>query len=228
VLRCGSAVVFAALALATPAQAHLTAGAAVEHAASCPAGAPVQTVTVVDEAHIRSWALARVENTIVRQSVQLRAAWGTPCVEFGPGGWSVYLKVSRSEPHGEHDYDGQPYALVWTAGGTVESWSRDLSHEVIEMLEDPTLDVRYLRDGSTWRLEIADPVEGLGYRLDGVWVSDFVLPAWYAGATTGTDVTCQGDVCVDSSPLIAPPNAPGPYDQMGLLTGPWQSDNSAV
>ena len=34
------------------------------------------------------------------------------------------------------------------------------------MLEDPTLDVRYLHDGSTWQREIADPVEGLGYRFD--------------------------------------------------------------
>jgi hypothetical protein len=39
---------------------------------------------------------------------------------------------------------------VWTSGATVEGWSRDFSHEVVEMLEDPTLDIRYIRDGSTW------------------------------------------------------------------------------
>jgi hypothetical protein len=70
---------------------------------------------------------------------------------------------------------------VWTSGATVEGWSRDFSHKVIEMLEDPTLDVRYALDGSTWQLDIADPVEGLGYRLDGIYVTDFVTPAWYAG-----------------------------------------------
>lgn len=190
--------------------------------ASCPTGVPVQTITVVSQANVHSGPLARVERAVVDQSMQLPAAWGTPCVQFGAGGWKLYLKVGGAEPHGEHDFYGQPYGLVWTSGATVEGWSRVFSHEVVEMLEDPNLDVRYLRDGSAWQREIADPVEWLGYRLDGVYVSDFVLPAWFAGATTGGQIVCQGSACVDGSPLIAPADAPGPYDEMHSLTS-WQT-----
>lgn len=200
------------------------AGAAPAHGApavSCPSGAAAQTLTVVNQARVKPRVLATVERAVSAQSLQLRAAWGTPCARFGRGGWKVYLKVGGAEPHGEHDFNGQPYALVWTSGAPAESWSRDFSHEVIEMLEDPTLDVRYEHDGSSWQREIADPVEGLGYRLDGVYVSDFVTPQWYAGASTAASVVCQGIACADDSPLIAPAVNAGPWDQMHALTGPW-------
>lgn len=175
-----------------------------------------------DQAHVPQRALARVEDAVEAQSMQVRAAWGTPCAEFRLGGWPLYLDRGKA-PHGVHYFDGRrPYALVWTAGLPWESWSRDFSHEVIETLEDPTLDVRYAFDASTWMREIADPVEDLGYQLDGIYVSDFVLPAWYAGATTATDITCQGSVCVDESPLIAPAEDAGPWDEMHALDGPWQ------
>jgi hypothetical protein len=203
--------VLVALAGAAPARA----------AAACPPGAPVQTLTVVNQAKVRSRVLARVERAVSAQSAQVRAAWGTPCAQFGPGGWKLYVKIGGAEPHGEHDFYGQPYAVVWTSGASVQGWSRDFSHEVVEMLEDPTLDVRYLHDGSSWQREIADPVEGLGYRLDGVYVSDFVTPAWYAGASTGADVLCQGSRCADDSPLIAAAANAGPWDQMRALTAPW-------
>jgi hypothetical protein len=190
-------------------------------AAPCAAGSPVQDITVVNQAGVRAPVLARVERAVSAQSLQVRAAWGTPCAHFTAGGWKLYLKGGGPEPHGEHDFYGQPYALVWTSGATVEGWSRDFSHEVIEMLEDPTLDVRYTHDGSTWQREIADPVEGLGYRLDGIYVSDFVTPLWFAGASTGAEVLCQGASCADDSPLIAPAANAGPWDQMRALGGPW-------
>jgi hypothetical protein len=190
-------------------------------AVTCPTGASTQTVTVVNQAKIRARALRKVERAVTAQSAQVNAAWGTPCVQFAPGGWKVYLKIGGAEPHGEHDFYGRPYALLWTSGASVEGWSRDFSHEVIEMLEDPTLNVRYSHEGSTWQREIADPVEGLGYRLNGVYVADFVTPQWYAGASTGADVLCQGVSCADDSPLIAPAINAGPWDQMRALTGAW-------
>ena len=203
--------VLVALVGAGPASADVT----------CPTGAATQTITVVNQAKIRPRALTRVERAVAAQSVQVRAAWGTPCARFAPGGWKVYVKIGVAEPHGEHDFYGQPYALVWTSGAGVEGWSRDFSHEVIEMLEDPSLNVRYSHEGSTWQREIADPVEGLGYRLNGVYVADFVTPQWYAGAGTGADVLCQGVSCADDSPLIAPALNAGPWDQMRALTGAW-------
>ena len=209
--------VLAALAGAAPA-------AAAPAPTACPAGVPAQTITVINQARVRTRALTQVQRAVSAQSLQVHAAWGTPCVRFAAGGWKLYLKGSGAEPHGEHDFFGQPYALVWTAGGTAQGWSRVFSHEVIELIEDPTLDVRYMRDGSTWQREIADPVDGLGYQLDGVYVSDFVTPEWYAGASTGGDVACQGASCADDSPLIAPAVNAGPWDQMRALKAPWAMD----
>jgi hypothetical protein len=190
---------------------------------ACPAGVPTQTISVINQARVRPSALAKVQRAVSAQAIQLRAAWDTPCVRFAAGGWKLYLKGGGGEPHGEHYVYGQPYALVFTSDATAEGWSRDLSHEVIEMLEDPSLDVRYMHDGSTWQREIADPVEGLGYRLDGVYVSDFVTPQWYAGASTGADVACQGASCADDSPLIAPAVNAGPWDEMHALRAPWST-----
>jgi hypothetical protein len=239
------ALLVAALVLAPQARAATTAGVAVEtHAlraltlpvASCPAGVPVQTLTVINQANARPFALARVENAIVAQSLQLRAAWGTPCVQFGPGGWPIYLKTGFGPDLGLHAFSGGPYAIVWTSAGTYVAWSQPFSHEVAEMLVDPTTQVDYTFDGSSSMLEIADPVEDIAYRLKGVWVSDFVLPAYFAGATLGACAVDQeqqwclpttvGDTN-GSTPapvlggrLIAPTNAAGPYDEAGDLTEP--------
>lgn len=215
------AAIFAIVAIASVWTA--SAAQAAPARPACPAGVPVQTITVVNQAHVRPSQLARLERAVSAQSIQLRAAWGTPCAQFGPGGWKLYLKVGGITAHGEHYYDAVPYAIVWTSGAPLEGWSRDLSHETLEMLEDPTLQVRYYADGSTYMREVADPVEWAGYRLDGVYVSDFVLPSWFAGASTDSDITCSGQTCVDHSPLIAADGNAGPWDEMHVLTGPWQT-----
>ena len=194
-------------------------------AVTCPAGAPTQTITVVDQAGVKRGALAVVTRAITAQSMQLRAAWGTPCATFGAGGWRLYLK-SGAESHGVHLWYGQPYALVWTGGETVESWSRDFSHEILEMLVDPETNRSVYHDGVGHTVEVADPVEWDGYRLDGVFVSDFVLPTWFAGATTG-EPTCVGTSCSFPGPELASGDSAGPYDEMRLLTAPWQGADAS-
>jgi hypothetical protein len=192
---------------------------------TCPAGVPTQAITVVDQARVKAAALAAVTGAITAQSLQLRAAWGTPCVTFAPGGWRLYLK-GGGQPHGVHLWYGQPYALVWTGGGTVESWSRDFSHEILEMLVDPGTNRSAYHDGVGQIVEVADPVEWDGYRLNGVFVSDFVLPAWFAGATTG-DPTCVGTSCSFPGPVLASADSAGPYDEMHLLTASWQGADAS-
>jgi hypothetical protein len=194
---------------------------------------------VINEAHVRQWALARIEDAVSQQSLQLRTAWGTPCVEWGSGGWPLYLRGGSGEGLGVHSFDSRPYAEVWTNGLPYIAWSQPFSHEVIEMLVDPIAEVDYTEDGVSSQLEVADPVDERAYRLDGVWVSDFVLPSWFAGATLGA---CNGQWCEPESigeaslpdpadvviggPLLAPANAPGPYDEMGVLAGAWRTDGS--
>jgi hypothetical protein len=223
--RIGAALIaIATLAFAGSAQARTHPVHVAE--AACPAGAPVQTITVVNQANVRPAALALVENAVVAQSLQVRAAWGTPCVVFGTGGWKLYLKTGTSgEPWGEHFSNrGLPYLLVWTGALSYPGWSTDFSHEIVETLVDP-VNAHYIRDLVSNQLEVADPVEHHAYQLRRVYVSDFVLPAWYAGAQTGdcyadaVAITCPG-------PLLAAPDNPGPYDQARALDRPWETDGA--
>ena len=210
-------LVFAGSAQARSHQVHVAE-------AACPAGTPVQTITVVNQANVRPAALALVENAVVAQSLQVRAAWGTPCVVFGPGGWKLYLKTGAAgEPWGEHFSNrGLPYLLVWTGALNLQGWSTDFSHEIVETLVDP-VNAHYIRDLVSNQLEVADPVEHHAYQLQRVYVSDFVLPAWFAGAQTGEcfadagAITCPG-------PLLSALGNPGPYDQVRVLDRPWETD----
>jgi hypothetical protein len=62
------------------------------------------------------------------------------------------------------------------------SWTVTLSHELLEMLADPDINVcAEGADGKMYALEVCDPVEAdnLGYDIDGVLLSDFVTPSWF-------------------------------------------------
>ena len=70
-------------------------------------------------------------------------------------------------------------ALPWV------SWSVDLSHEALELVADPQLNLlvkgphpKFRREVFHYR-EIADPVQSETYDIDGVNVSNFVLPHYY-------------------------------------------------
>jgi hypothetical protein len=181
-----------------------------------PADPSAQVLTVVNQANVKPENLCRVELAVEDQALQLRAAWGTPPIRFSAGGWSLYLKTGAfGFPHGEHDWLGQPYLLVWTGGVELQGWSVPFSHEVIEALVDPIAARQIYRDGAGVPVEVADPVEDRAYRLNGVYVSDFVLPSWYAGGMQ--DSFCDGSGCVFSDPLTS--TGDGPWDQMGTLTG---------
>jgi hypothetical protein len=212
-------LVFAGSAQARSHQVHVAE-------AACPGGTPVQTITVVNQANVRPTALALVENAVVAQSLQVRAAWGTRCVVFGPGGWKLYLKTGAAgEPWGEHFSNrGLPYLLVWTGALTLQGWSTDFSHEIAETLVDP-VNAHYIRDLVSNQLEVADPVEHHAYQLRRVYVSDFVLPAWFGGAQTG-DCFADAGAITCPGPLLSAPGNPGPYDQARVLDRPWETDGS--
>jgi hypothetical protein len=62
------------------------------------------------------------------------------------------------------------------------SWTATLSHELLEMLADPWINWCAVgNDSRIYALEVCDAVEddNLGYRIDGVLVSDFITPAWF-------------------------------------------------
>jgi hypothetical protein len=106
----------------------------------------------------------------------------------------------------------------------VRGWSTDFSHEIVETLVDP-VNAHYIRDLVSNELEVADPVEHHAYQLRRVYVSDFVLPAWYAGAQTG-DCYADAGAITCSGPLLSASESPGPYDQARVLDRPWETDGS--
>lgn len=87
-----------------------------------------------------------------------------------------------------HDVDGNEVPVVFLARtecnsltSGADSVSSALSHELCETAGDPF--VNAWRDdgaGAEWAQELCDAVQEAGYQVNGVTVSDFVLPAFFA------------------------------------------------
>ncbi len=104
--------------------------------------------------------------------------------------------IIRLVPHG-HDYHwsptGIPEAHVFTELSQLSresvpwlTWTNSLSHEALELIADPQLNtlvrgphpVHPKRSVFHYR-EVCDPVQSETYLIDGVTVSNFVLPHYY-------------------------------------------------
>ena len=84
---------------------------------------------------------------------------------------------------------GRPGAVVRHGDG----WTVDASHELIEMLCDPTgtatavgPSLRPEQGQVEYLIEVCDPCENSTYEIDGVPVSDFVTPTYYAPPDRGS------------------------------------------
>lgn len=78
------------------------------------------------------------------------------------------------------------FVFARTAEQYGDRWEATLSHEVLEQLADPYCDQLVL---TVWRgawaalaKETADPVENDEYEINGVPVSNFILPSWFGPA----------------------------------------------
>lgn len=90
----------------------------------------------------------------------------------------------------EENHRGIPYSFVFTklAKELGEDWSVTLSHEAIELLGDPECNL--LVQGphpATGKLvfhwyELCDAVQAESYQVDGITVSNFVLPLYFTSA----------------------------------------------
>ena len=91
--------------------------------------------------------------------------------------------------HTQYD-SGVPYGNVFlgVAKQIPEDWSVTLSHEALELVADPQINLRVVgphpedrrRRVFHW-FEMCDAVQGEWYEIGGVKVSNFVLPAYFAG-----------------------------------------------
>jgi hypothetical protein len=104
------------------------------------------------------------------------------------GLWPIYV-LDHSDVQGAGGYhedtgpvpDGKVFAADALQYGI--SWTVDLTHELFEMLADPTTNRWVPLPGSFNQIivEVGDPVEAdqFGYLKHGVLITDFVLPAYF-------------------------------------------------
>lgn len=92
-----------------------------------------------------------------------------------------------------HDVAGAEVPVVFLARDACnailsgsDSISSALSHELAETAGDAACNL-WIDDGqgSEWAHELCDAVQDWGYRINGVAVSDFVLPAFFAPGSVG-------------------------------------------
>jgi hypothetical protein len=136
-------------------------------------------------------AIARaLERQVQEHAAPLLGVTCTVGVASAPvsGAWCIGLFKDADQPGalGYHDLtpDGLPLAKVFPLLDQQDGadLSVTISHELLEMLADPWLRLgMQTSDGRFYAYEACDAVEADSYDVDGVKVSNFVLPGWYGG-----------------------------------------------
>lgn len=126
------------------------------------------------------------------------------------GAWQIAVldTSDQADALGYHDItaEGLPLGKVFAKSDKDSGYkvSVTFSHEALEMLGDPDINLCAEVDnngsGRLYAYEMCDPVEAdkLGYDIDGVTVSDFVLPAYFESFRT-------------SGPFAFKTSLPGPF-----------------
>ena len=108
------------------------------------------------------------------------------------GAWQLVVLDNSDQAGalGYHDLtsEGLPLAKVFAASDLHyhQSWSVTISHELLEMLVDPDINLTaFVQNSSTagrlYAYEVCDACEadGFAYKIGTTLVSDFVYPAWF-------------------------------------------------
>ncbi|MSP41645.1 MAG: hypothetical protein EXR70_24430 [Deltaproteobacteria bacterium] len=121
-------------------------------------------------------------------------AKGTPRAADMRGDAIIYLCVAAKTTdalgyHEKHNR-GIPYGFVFSELSELldESWSVTLSHEALELIGDPDVNLlamgphpKHSRRTVFHWYEMCDAVQDESYEIDGVEVSNFVLPLYFTG-----------------------------------------------
>jgi hypothetical protein len=108
--------------------------------------------------------------------------------------WPLYLFDTTDIPGagGYHlDDTGTPTGKVFVADAMNygEAWTVDATHELLEMLGDPTtatiVDIMHTQLRCLQEVCDACEADKYAYRKIGILVTDFCLPAYFHGATSG-------------------------------------------
>jgi hypothetical protein len=124
---------------------------------------------------------------------------------------------------------GIPYGFVFAdvAKQIGESWSTTLSHEVLELIADPEVNLLVLAPHPKLAkqvvlrpYEVCDPVQGDMYIIDGVKVSNFVTPLYFADLPHPTN-TQTNHMKLPLQRFGVRPN--GYYSYLDISTGQYQN-----
>jgi hypothetical protein len=164
----------------------------------------INSSTVVTDAQVQA-ALPALQKQVHEH---FAPAWGIDAeLTFVPkkkkpaaGSWwlSILDNSDQAGALGYHDVtnEGLPLGKVFakTDQQYGNKWTVTASHELLEMLADPEINLTVFvqpsaTKGVLYAYEVCDACEAdaLGYDIDGVTVSDFVYPAWFEpGRKAGT------------------------------------------
>jgi hypothetical protein len=144
----------------------------------------------------RDWYPAWGSNPIIRFYVGYKPSLleaNTAILRPPPNAWILAIldDSDQADALGYHDQTptGQPLGKCF-AKSTMqdgESWTVCASHELLEMLGDPDINLGAQVGNLWWAYEVCDPAEddSYGYKITlpgsatEILVSDFVLPSWF-------------------------------------------------
>lgn len=151
----------------------------------------VNRTTVVPDAEARA-AVAALQTQI---SHHFSPIYGITCwLQYFPLGaalpsakkWQVVLldDTDQANALGYHNVGTTtvPQGFVFCKTDMIFGvpWSSTLSHEALELLADPYIGSWAQMGNRRWTAwEVCDAVENDSYLIDGVAMSDFLLPAWF-------------------------------------------------
>jgi hypothetical protein len=190
--------------------------------------------TVVGDADVRA-ALPAFQTQVSRDFCT--SGWGIDAnLTFLPkgkttpaGAWllAIFDDADQAGALGYHDLTkaGQPLGKVF-ARTTINDhglWTVTFTHELLEMLADPNINLCAFDEQARrlYAYEVCDAVEGdaLGYDINGVTVSDFVLPGWFEPMHVGKNERFAFKSKVSRPFQLLPGGYIGYYDLDG---GGWQ------
>lgn len=98
--------------------------------------------------------------------------------------WQMGLFVNAEQPGalGFHDEtsSGMPLMKIFPLLDKSQPWSVTASHEMLECGLDPLLRLGFQDNNGVWHAgECADAVEDTKYNVNGVWMSNWVTPAYF-------------------------------------------------
>jgi hypothetical protein len=151
-----------------------------------------------------------------------------------PGSWwlTIFDTSDQAGALGYHDLtpEGLPLGKVFAKSDMDNgySWTVTVSHEALEMLGDPFINIVALDESNTraYAYEACDACEAdnLGYKVGGVLLSDFVTPQWFIPSLTAANAKFDFMGHIKAPLTLLPGGYIGYFDYTS--TAGWQQLNA--